>query len=237
MTDSIAFRGFAYKNRYPVPLQSRPSTFLELFGVALTNLWDSYASATGILTDSISAFNVNDGGTNPPAEAVKNTHHYPVFNGVNNGLESSSNYSTLDGLSNWTMFTALKTNAGGAFGAILDKALTFFFELSFGAGSIAFSIQGGGAANISGTIPIDDDQWHRVVVTCNSGVVSLYIDGVLDGTDTGGTIPTVSNNLLVGVSPTNTVTDSGLLVIGVATIGLTVTQAGYLDDILTDYIG
>jgi len=237
MTDSIAFRDLAYKNRFPVPLQpGPPTTFIGLFGLTLTNLWDNYASATGIFTDSVSAFNVNDGGTNPPTEAVQNSHHYPVFNGVNTGLESSTNYTTLDNLSDWTMFTALKTNAGSAFGGILDKALAFFFELHI-SGKVAFSVQGGSGANILSTQLVNNDQWHRVIITCNAGTVKLYVDGTLNGTDTGGTIPVSSNKLLIGVQPSGTVTDSGLIVVGVATRGISAVEAGYLDDILIDYVG
>ncbi len=47
---------------------------------------------------------------------------------------------------------------------------------------------------ISGTTIIDDGKWHHVLFTKNSSVLSLYIDGVLNGTVTDSTTGTTNNN-------------------------------------------
>lgn len=211
-----------------------PTQFSELFGLNLKHLWDIYDDATLTFTDSFGGLDAV--GTEPnAAEAVQNTHHYPVFDGNIGGL-IAPNMTTLDGLSDWTIWTAIKTNNGYAYGGIFDRIQSIYFELRFGTGQIAFSLQGFGAANINSTIPVNDDQWHRVIITSNAGVVRLIIDGVFDGTDTGGTIAAAVCDTLIGVQPNTTVTDSGILVLGIANRGIDVTEEGYLDLAINNYI-
>jgi hypothetical protein len=217
-----------------------PPSFADLLGLYLAHLWSSYDG--GVFADTEGGWHldatVGGAGAAPPGATV-GEHSYPVFDGgfTTKGLTRTGNFTTLDGLADWTIFSAFKTNAGQAYGAILDKGSAFFVELSFGSGSPYITIGAGGGADIPCTIPVNDDQWHRLIVTCTAGTVSVYIDGVADGTDTGGTIPTVVNDVLLGVQPSNTVTDSGIAVVGIATRGLTgLEEVSELDGLLAAWV-
>lgn len=222
-----------------------PTNFYEFFEADFAHFWDIYEKDTPALeyTDSVGGFDLTDtfgGAVGPPPEGTQNSHIYPVFDGgfTTRGLTKTGvNFTTLDGAANWTIWFAFKTNAGQAYGAIIDKGSAFYVELAFGTGSLYITIGAGGGADIPCTIPLDDDQWHRCIVTCVAGTVTVYIDGVADGTDTGGTVPTVTNDLLIGVQPSNTVTDSGILFVGVALRGISAPDAGVLDSLIDDYVG
>ena len=214
--------------------------FIVFLGADLAHLWLSYNG--GIFSDQVGGWHMNStfgGAGSAPPSALINDYPYPVFDGgiATKGLTRVGNFTTLDGLASWTIFAIFKTNAGQSYGAIVDKSQAFYVELSFGAGSPYITIGSGGGADIPCTIPVDDDEWHRLIVTCNAGTVTVYIDGVLDGTDTGGTIPTVSNDLLIGVQPSLTVTDSGIAVVGIMTSGLDATEVGALDDFMGSWLG
>lgn len=224
---------------------SAPTTFAELFGVDLAHLWDSYNGTTW--TDSISAHNTTGlygggGGGAAPTIGSQNGHSYPIFNGAGTGkgLECA-NLTTLDGAADYTIAYAFKTRNGQLYGGFMDKANAgsfFYNEGSFGAGSPIFIVGGGGLAEIDGTTPCDDDQWHYAIITCVSDNVSMYIDGVLQATDTGGTIPAGAPcGFYLGVQPNTTVTDSHILFELIATRGLSPTEVGYLDDIIESYGG
>jgi len=58
------------------------------------------------------------------------------------------------------------------------------------AGVIAFGVtRGGNGETLCGSINVVDDVWHHIAVTrsADTGLLSLYVDGVLDGTVTGPT--------------------------------------------------
>ncbi len=47
--------------------------------------------------------------------------------------------------------------------------------------------------DLASTVSVNDGNWHHIAATCNNGFKSLYVDGVLQGTQTVGT-PLVTNN-------------------------------------------
>jgi len=215
-----------------------PPNFTDVFP-DIANLWVNYSE--NVYIDSVGGWNLNatfGGSGDFPPVATINDHNYPVFDGgyTTSGLTRSGNYTTLDGLADWTIFAALKTNNSQAYGGILDKGSAFYIELSFGSGAPYIGVGAGGGADISCTIGVDDDEWHNLIVTCNSGTVTVYVDGTLDGTDTGGTIPTVVNDVILGCQPSNSTTDSGIAIVGVMTVGLSTTQIATLKDMLTAWV-
>lgn len=67
-----------------------------------------------------------------------------------------------------------------------DYGIALFGE----AGVIAFGVtRGGNGETLCGSINVVDDVWHHIAVTrsADTGLLSLYVDGVLDGTVTGPT--------------------------------------------------
>jgi hypothetical protein len=212
-----------------------PTTIDALFGATLAHVWDSYNAGTEVWTDRVGGLNATP-QTNGPAGATRNGHVYPVFDGIDTGM-AAADVATLDGLSSWCIFGAFKTNAGAAQGAIVDHSLQFYVELAFGAGAMYADDSGGGTGDLTGSEVVDDNAWHRFIVTVTGLAAKLYVDGVLDASTTFQALPLSANPILLGVTPGGTVTDSGVLIVGIATRGVTVAEAGYLDDILVDWIG
>lgn len=222
----------------PIFQSQQPTTFAELFGADLAHLWDSYDDGTGVFTDSVSAFNVDDAGDNTPLAGTINGHTYPIFDGGagSHALETSTDFSTLDDLDSWTIFGALKTNNGQIFGGIVEKPAAFYIEGDFSSGGIYVGISNSPGYEISGSIPIDDNQWHRFIITCNSGNMALYIDGGLDSTDAVIPIPGgIINPFFIGRQFSGTI-DAGIAIVGIATRGINLTEVGYLDSMIEDYI-
>ena len=57
-----------------------------------------------------------------------------------------------------------------------------------GAGRLAFSLNGG-AATLTSSVAIPENEWHEVAVIYNSGTATLYIDGVADTGSTTSSLP------------------------------------------------
>lgn len=210
-----------------------PTTIEELFGASLAHIWDSYDDATGVFTDRIGGFDVDDAGDNPPAEAVVNGHHYPVFDGgaASHGLETSADFTTLDDLTSWTVFGAFKTNDGEAYGGLVEKPSGFYIELDFGPpGTISGALGASAGSDWYGTIPVDDDQWHRFVITYKNGTLKQYVDGVLDvAVTTASAVPSgVTNPFFIG-KQFSTAADAGISLIGIATRAATAAEVPLLD--------
>ncbi len=86
-------------------------------------------------------------------------------------------------------------NAGWIFGNVIVERNSFndgYYGIAlFGeADVIAFGVtREGNGETLCGSINVVDDVWHPIAVTgsANTGLLSLYVDGVLDGTVTGPT--------------------------------------------------
>jgi len=214
------------------PASSSPAT---IFGADLVHLWDDYDGTTW--TDNGSVPLPATPQTNAPTQATVNGHNYPVFHGINDGMENATTDTAMDNLSSWTFFWVFKTNFGDAFGAIVDHAQQYYMELKFASGSPTISIQGFGNPALDGVTDISDNQWHRVIVTVNSLAAELYIDGSLDASVTFlNALPPAANPTLLGVQPGGSVTDSAIAIVGAATRGMTGPEIALLDQYLIDYI-
>ncbi|WKZ30108.1 MAG: LamG domain-containing protein [Candidatus Dojkabacteria bacterium] len=89
----------------------------------------------------------------------------------------------------WSQYTVIEKWNGAAGG------YPFVIRYSSDSHSVlAARYDGTNNPMISGTTIIDDGKWHHVLFTKNSSVLSLYIDGVLNGTITDSTTGTTNNN-------------------------------------------
>lgn len=55
-----------------------------------------------------------------------------------------------------------------------------------------------GGAGLSGNTPVNDGQWHHVAATFKSGLVQLYVDGVLDTSGNISGVNTSTGNFMIG---------------------------------------
>ena len=67
-----------------------------------------------------------------------------------------------------------------------------------GCGQFGTNVDANTPDNVSGTITINDNNWHHVAAVLDGTTKHLYIDGVADGSDAVTTINTNSNNVLFG---------------------------------------
>lgn len=202
-----------------------------LFTTSLVHYWDSYDSGTEIWTDSAGAANAIPQST-APAAGVVNGRTYPIFDGVNTGMQVAS-FTTLDGAEDWCVFGSLKTNNGQAYGGVIVKASSFYFELNFGSGSF-YVEDGAGTGSMVGTTRIDNNDWHRFICTVTNNEAILYIDAALNATVTFQALPTNGNPLLLGVQPNSTVCDCSIALIGMLDRGATPEEVVTLDAFLQD---
>ena len=237
MSDSIAFGGLKHSDfkqsravltRDGFDSQKAAAAVRALFGLALVNLWDSYDFDTQTWTDSVGGEDATPTVNAPPA-AIINGHSYPVFDGIDTALDAVDT-DVLDGRSDWCIFSAFKTNAADAYGAIIDKGGQFYVEFS----GQAFYVSGQAGAPLDGAIVVNDDQWHRVIISVIGNAATLYVDGVVDVTATMNTLSVGSTDAvrLGGQPGPPDVANSSILVVGIATSGLDAGDVATLDDIL-----
>lgn len=129
------------------------------------------------------------------------------FDGTNDYIQTS--YSGIAGTGNRTIEAWIRTNGnfvpggGGVQGVLVDygtfvNGQRFTFNVLW-ANAIRLEVGGNG---VSGTIPVNDGNWHHVaVVFSNPGNnVALYVDGVLDaqGALTVAANTGTANNVMIG---------------------------------------
>ena len=137
-----------------------------------------------------------------------------VFDGVQtycSALSSNLVCNNVDMVTNNSIMEAyFKTNPGITQGALLSKfgATGYGYQLSVNAdGNILFDLMNNGASifGLSGSKPINDGNWHHVLVETNrqTKTCAIYIDGVIaSGTSTGSIPPSANisnaNDILIG---------------------------------------
>lgn len=84
------------------------------------------------------------------------------------------------------------TNGGNQIIASYDRSEYWRLEVNgsgAGTGQIGFDVlTNAGQLDFGGNIRIDDGVWHHIACVYDNGVVSIYIDGVLDATTNRGTL-------------------------------------------------
>jgi hypothetical protein len=240
----------------PFRTVSAPRTLAAFFGANHAHLWASYDGTTGVLTDSVGGKDAAPITSTPTAATISGVGNvavaqgtneilvsrapgpittYPTFSEdtVNAGLVTDEDVDTLNGSTSWTVY-ALFRATGENQGAIIDKELQLYVELD-STGVLAVSNYSGG---IDGARIVNDGEWHRVIYTQNGATVSLYVDGVADGTQGGqGALSTASNPMLFGQQPAENMMNGGTVIVGIATRGVSADEVAELDSIIAAYAG
>ena len=126
----------------------------------------------------------------PPAAALN-------FDGANDFVNIPNNSSFNFGSNDFTIETYAKTSSVAGNKVMIGKISggnNFWFGVSNGKAN--FSLIGGPDA--LGTSTIGDGNWHHLAAVRQSGVVSLYVDGVLEATQTNTGTATIGANLTLG---------------------------------------
>jgi Concanavalin A-like lectin/glucanases superfamily/Secretion system C-terminal sorting domain len=119
------------------------------------------------------------------------------FDGVDDGVEVT-NSAALQfpgdlSVECWVKIPAAQNNTANPQNAILEKwggnnagiGYPFVFRLNRSIHSVAFlRYDGATAKGVDGIIIVDDNKWHHLVATKSGSILSFYIDGILQGTDT-----------------------------------------------------
>ena len=114
------------------------------------------------------------------------------FDGVDNRVELS-NESNFDFTSTFSIEAWIRVNSfTQEWQTLISKGAEGPRIHRFGVSDfIAFGT--GPADDLVSTVSVNDGNWHHIAATCNNGFKSLYVDGVLQGTQIVGT-PLVTNN-------------------------------------------
>lgn len=162
-------------------------TFDQAGGSVVTNLGTGGAAMNGTLTGSASIF---------PGGRFGNALHIPSGAATSSYVLVNNPVVPLNGNpgSSWTVGMWLKTSTAGAVylyqgdGGWAYGNTEFYLENGTqgdGAGSHAGGVRYAEGWE-SGTATIDDGNWHFVVMTCDNGVKTMYVDGALDALLSGG---------------------------------------------------
>ena len=141
------------------------------------------SSVSGCTNNAISTVNVN-------AEALN-------FDGANDFVNIPNNSSFNFGTNDFTIETYAKTSSVAGNKVMIGKingGNNYWFGVSNGKAN--FSLIGGPDA--LGTSTISDGNWHHLAAVRQSGVVSLYVDGVLEASQNNTGTATINGNLTLG---------------------------------------
>lgn len=108
------------------------------------------------------------------------------FDGTNDYISSS--YTGIIGNADRTIEAWIRTTANSIPGQGGQKVIANWGTMSTGT-RFTFNVLWGnairleiGGSGISGNTPVNDGNWHHVAVSYTGGLVSLYVDGILDTT-------------------------------------------------------
>ncbi|BCY27615.1 LamG-like jellyroll fold domain-containing protein [Flavobacterium okayamense] len=124
----------------------------------------------------------------PPASPATHLN----FDGVNDRVElaneSNFDFTTSFSIEAWVRVTSFTEE----WQTVISKGEQGPRIHRFGSTNlIAFGT--GPGDDLASTVSVNDGNWHHIAVTCNNGFKSLYVDGVLQGTQTVST-PLATNN-------------------------------------------
>ena len=120
-----------------------------------------------------------------------------VFNGTDRL------YSTFNNIPTTVSLWFKGASFGGykmLFSAIDNGSLAYLVQ-GQGNGTFRFYSQSGSIVNSNTTV--DDDNWHHIVSIVSGGTISLYVDGVLDVSDSGSTGAFGATDIGIGCYPNN----------------------------------
>lgn len=166
--------------------------------------YNSYLWSTGATSQTISAnatglysVTVDQGGCFSKDSVFVNIDNGNAQTSAN--FDGNNDYVAIQGLTyqtnsltSLTVEAWVKTNeAGNQIIASFDRSDYWRLGINgngAGNGQVAWNLRtSAGILDFGSTTRVDDGEWHHVVGTYNSGLASIYIDGVLDATANSGT--------------------------------------------------
>ena len=113
-----------------------------------------------------------------------------------------------------------------------DVSYTEGYDLKItSTGDVQMSWKNGGTQSITSDVPIPEDEWHQVAVIYGSGTANLYIDGVLEKTETATAPIGTSQSFFIAAAGKSTPTahfHGSIDEVRVWDIALTVDQLHYI---------
>jgi hypothetical protein len=172
-----------------------------------TALLDSTTPATDIPATSTAAALFVEGRIGTAGDFFTTSGYYNTVSGstahpeldfgtgdfsISGWLKASDTTSTVD--QGFIIQNALSSSGGGYWLYLGRPGRTYSNKLTF-------SVRGTSSVSIESDSTVTDNQWHWFAVTVNSGVMNMYVDGVLQaGTATyaAGTNATSTTNFRIG---------------------------------------
>lgn len=156
--------------------------------------WDGAAESAAAMTASVTVSAANDA-------PVINVAGSLVFDGVNDMATSG----TVSLAGNHSVEALIRTSTVASWQGIVSSQDGNAYQQMVVNGDklgVQISDAAGHSAYAQSTISVTDGQWHKVGYTYESGIITLYIDGVAAGTGSDGAISLsgISAPLLVGVN-------------------------------------
>lgn len=160
-----------------------------------------YISDIGAGPDQFSVVLKRTGAVIDPATPLFGKPSMRVTSGSGGGLNYSNGSKTTLGSLDNTVEGWVNTDYTGGTVALpiigqYHATATGAWVLGVYAGKALFFIRGGNT--LQGTKNINDGQWHHVAVSIRSGVMYMYVDGVLEAQTSWGVAPTYNGNIQVG---------------------------------------
>ena len=121
---------------------------------------------------------------------------------------NGSNYLAIPNspsLNNWTvqtvsMWVNIQPGMNGGFTRLVEKGTGQEWSI-FWSGSDEISITSPVTEDVNSTSSLGDGQWHKIDVTIDSNLVSIYVDGNRNITQASFAPPSTNGNLVIGAYP------------------------------------
>lgn len=140
--------------------------------------------------DNLSKSSTN--GTTPASTVPTTTPTYiatPNGRGISlpGTYRIAANYTDMGTMANWSVEAVVRTSTNDTTQRIIwsnatDSTHYRIFAIQNGVLFARNLYTGSGDASITGTKNVADGKWHHVVAESNNGYITLYVDGVADGT-------------------------------------------------------
>lgn len=178
---------------------SAPSITLDAGSSASSYLWSTGATSQTITVNQSGFYEVTtsggtcDGSTRIAVDGFTHAEDALLFDGGNDYAAIRDMYYEGSDYSALTVETWVKTtNGGDQILASFDRSEYWRLEINgdgAGNGQVGFDLRtSSGITDFGSSARVDDGLWHHVACVFDSGVLSIYIDGILDASTTTGSL-------------------------------------------------